>query len=506
MSRWTKRRADGAPEEQGGVQDEASETGRAASGRAGERIRLVAQDDPFNPRERSGNALLEKEDARTRISLFGGRKASNDGLSLSRESLQEDDVEKSSFQKYRLHKGEELSVYAEEMERRYGVDPRTKAMIAVAIALALAVLVAVLVPNNAFAPGTQFSFAWLADGVSNSMAGLLAFISGERPGDSMQYKLFLYLIVALAGASLGVSGAVYQGSMRNALASPTTLGVVSGGTLGMTLYVIFCYDVTNVESVTQASELLAYQDALSPIEYLVERYASLLFTLLGCFAVVGFVLAVALAAGRGKVSSAVLVITGQVVVMVITAALSVVRTYFATMEGTEALTGVALDALRSTTFSSMYTALDLLLMAVPILIGLGVIIALRIRLNALTFEEDEARSLGLSVNATRNLMVAACTLMTAVVIAFCGSISFVGFLVPHVTRRLIGPDFNYLVPASAVVGALFMVLTFFASSFLSLEQYGGTRILTSVLGGSVFIVIALRSRGRGSTTDVFRSA
>lgn len=499
MARFGKKGApgaDGAP----------ASGGRAASGRrADDKIRLVEPDDPFNPRKGSGNALTEKTDPRQRTSMFGGRGTAEDDYTLSRESLQEDDVAKNSFRKYRLHKGEELSVYAEEMERRYGVDVRTKAMIGTAVVLFLVTLLAILVPNNSTAAHVQFSFAWLADGVTNSMTGLLAFLSGQRPDDSMQYKLFLYLIIALAGATLGISGAVYQGSMRNALASPTTLGVVAGGTLGMTIYVIFFYDATvpDSEVVTQASEMLAYTDGMSTMEYVAERYASLLCTLAGCFIVVAFVLGVALAAGRGRVSGPVLVITGQVVVMVITAVLSIVRSYFATLEGEGALVGDALNQSRSMTFSSMYTLLDLVLMAVPILVGVGIILALRIRLNALTFDEDEARSLGLSVNATRNLMVAACTLMTAVVIAFCGSIGFVGFLVPHLTRRLVGPDFNYLMPASALVGALFMVLTYFVSSFLALEAFGGTRILTSVLGGVVFVVMALRGRGRRSTTDAF---
>lgn len=402
--------------------------------------------------------------------------------------------------RHRLRKDEEVSVYAEEMDRRYGVDARGKHMVALAVTLVVALAAALLLPQAFFGVLKSPSVATFLSGIQTNVSGLLSYFSGEAPYDPMRYKLFRYLVVAIAGAALGISGGVYQGALKNALASPTTLGVISGGTLGAMLFVIFGSEEQAETVVQTGSQMIEYLDSLSPLEHLAVYYGQAAWTLLGCFVVVVFVVAVSTLAGKGSISGIVLIITGQVVGIVTNAAMTLVRTYFVSTG--DALKSAALQQVRSDSLSGLFTELDLVLMGVPILAGVAVIIAMRMRLNALTFSDDEARSMGLSTTATRYVMVGACTLMTALVIAFCGPIGFVGFVVPHLTRRVVGPDFKYYIPATALVGALFLVVTVFASSFFSLEQFGGTRLLTSIIGGAAFIVIALRGRNR-MTADGF---
>ncbi|MDO4501702.1 MAG: iron ABC transporter permease [Coriobacteriia bacterium] len=403
----------------------------------------------------------------------------------------------------RRRKKDEVSVYEEQMDQRFAFDKRARNTIIVGVSLVVMFLAALLLPAGLFGiNSTNPTISGLISGVSTNTQGLLNYLSGAAPTDPMGSKLFRYIIIIIAGAALGISGGVYQGALKNALASPTTLGVISGGTLGAMAYVIFFMPQDlPVGSSYDAQQLLGYLEGLSPMEYFTAMYGQIGCTLLGCFVAVAFTVTVALLAGKGKISNPVLIITGQVVTMVAGSVMTLIRTYYASGEGSE-VTANALSAVRSASFSGIYTILDVVLMGIPILFAIGVIIMLRMRLNVLTFSDEEARSMGLSTTATRNLMVGACTLMTAVVVAFCGSIGFVGFVVPHLTRKVIGPDFRYYIPATALVGALFMVCVCFASSFFALEALGGNRLLTSVIGGVAFIAIALSGRRR-TTTDGF---
>lgn len=400
----------------------------------------------------------------------------------------------------RLRKRDEVSVYEEQLDERYGMDKRAKTCMVLTALLVALFVAAVLLPAGMFAQDKTPTVAGFLENMQANISNLLAYLSGENPYNVMHYKFCRYLVIILAGAALGISGGVYQGAMKNALASPTTLGVISGGTLGAMLYVIFCTDDQAQTIVMRASDIMDYYASLSPWEYLGVVYGQAAFTLVGCFAVVAFVLLVSLLAGKGRISGAVLVITGQVVAVVAASVMTLIRTYYSSAAG-DVLKASALQQVRSAQFSALYTELDLLLMGVPILAGIIVILAMRLRLNALTFADDEARSMGISTTATRYVMVGACTLMTAMVVAFCGGIGFVGFVVPHLTRRIVGPNFKYYIPATALTGAVFMVLAYLVASFFALEAFGSVRLLTSILGGIAFVAVALHGRNRTAADE-----
>lgn len=381
---------------------------------------------------------------------------------------------------------------------RYGFDVRSLRLIVIAVVLVVCLIAAIIVPNYIISESHALTFSWFVQTISDNMSNLLEYFTGDNPKSPMQYKFFRYIIVAIAGAALGISGAVYQGSMKNALASPTTLGVMSGGTVGMVLYILFVPQATEVTAV-RASEVLATYAAMDPVEYFLAMYGQALCTLAGCLIVVSCVVGIATAAGHGRISSVVLIVTGLVFSTLMNSVITVIRYFLLATEGSGSEKVVAMQNITARSFSSMYTWLDVLLVGVPIIICLIVVLAMRSRMNALTFGEAEARSMGLTVNRTRNALIAACTVMTAIIIAFCGSIGFVGFVVPHLTRRIVGPDFKFLLGGSALLGAAFMVVVYFAGTSVEMFATGGTRLLTGILGGVMFVAISLSSRRRASS-------
>jgi len=104
--------------------------------------------------------------------------------------------------------------------------------------------------------------------------------------------------------------------------------------------------------------------------------------------------------------------------------------------------------------------------------------------------------MGVDVRRMRVVVVGLCTLLTAILISFCGQVGFVGFLVPHLARRLVGPDFGYLLPASTVLGGVF-VLGAYILLLMTLGSSYDTMVgmFISIGGAAVFLVTALRGKG-----------
>ena len=137
--------------------------------------------------------------------------------------------------------------------------------------------------------------------------------------------------------------------------------------------------------------------------------------------------------------------------------------------------------------------------AVPLIACMVVIVLMAPRLTLLAFNDEEARSMGISTATTRNVMVAICTVMTALVVSFCGAVGFVGFMVPHIARKVIGPDFRFLLPACALLGAAMVCVTFYISELgIPWIANGSTGVITSIVGCAAFLVMALKNRGAAS--------
>jgi iron complex transport system permease protein len=125
------------------------------------------------------------------------------------------------------------------------------------------------------------------------------------------------------------------------------------------------------------------------------------------------------------------------------------------------------------------------------------------KLSALAIDEVEQRAMGVETKRIQLVVVGLCTLLTAVIISFCGTIAFVGFIVPHLARRLVGPDFKYLLPASMAIGAVFVLLAYLVINVLFGNSGAElTGMVISVVGSVVFFATALQ-RGRGVQNGSF---
>lgn len=259
----------------------------------------------------------------------------------------------------------------------------------------------------------------------------------------------------LVGAALALAGAVLQGVFRNPLVSPQVLGVSAGASFGGVLVM-----------------LLALGSA---------------WIVGGAFAFGLVALLLVMAIGRVSSSSPLLMIVlGGVVVSALFTALVSLLTYVADpYTQLPSITFWLLGSLATASYAKVLTVL------IPLLAGGAAIFALRWRLNVLSLGDEDAETLGVSPRATRNVLLVAVALLTAGAVAVSGVVGWVGLLVPHIARLIVGNDNRVLLPASLVIGGGYLTLVDTLSrSITSTEIPLG--ILTAVIGAPFFIVLLTR--------------
>lgn len=142
---------------------------------------------------------------------------------------------------------------------------------------------------------------------------------------------------------------------------------------------------------------------------------------------------------------------------------------------------------------SAITASDLISVAPLMLVGFIPLILLRWRMNILSLSDEEARALGLNVEVTRLIFILSATLITASAVSIAGIIGWLGLIVPHIVRLLVGANFNHQLPISLLVGAIMLLITdTLARTIANLELPLG--ILTSAIGAPFFLMLLLRTR------------
>ncbi|MFD1333029.1 FecCD family ABC transporter permease [Methylopila musalis] len=275
-----------------------------------------------------------------------------------------------------------------------------------------------------------------------------------------QVRLPRVLAGLAIGAALAAAGATYQGLFRNPLVSPDILGVSAGASLGAALGVFLSLDVLVIQT-------LAF---------------------LGGLGAVSAVYAVG-AAIRTRDPVLVLVLAGVAVGALLGAALSLIKILADPYNQLPAITYWLLGSLASVTRGDLAATLP------AIALGLAPLVALRWRMNLMTLGEEEARALGVETRALRPLLVAAATLMTAAAVSVTGVIGWVGLIVPHVARLLVGPDFAKLLPASLMLGGGFLVgVDLVARQAATIEIPLG--VLTAAIGAPFFLwLLATARRG-----------
>jgi iron complex transport system permease protein len=268
-------------------------------------------------------------------------------------------------------------------------------------------------------------------------------------------RIFAAIIV---GAALAAAGAAYQVIFRNPLVSPDILGVSSGAGFGAALGILLSLPVVLIEA----------------------------FAFAGGLATVVLVTAMATAV-RGHDRVLVLVLAGVVVGALAGAAISLVKILADPYDQLPAITFWLLGSLAGA------KSIDVSAVVLPVALGLIVLWLLRWRITVLSLGDDEAKALGIDVKRLRAIVIAAATLATAAVVAISGVIGWIGLLIPHMARMLVGPQFARLLPASALMGAGFLVLVDTLARTLSrVETPIG--ILTAIIGAPVFLWLLARTR------------
>ena len=259
------------------------------------------------------------------------------------------------------------------------------------------------------------------------------------------------LAAALVGAALAVAGTAFQGLFRNPLVSPDILGASSGAALGAVVGIYFSLGVLGIECLAFAGGLVAVA-AVYLIGTLVPARDPILLLVLA-----GVVIGALLGAGVGLVK------------------------YLADpYNQLPAMTFWLLGSLAST------NGTDLISLFIPVAIGSVVLLALRWRMNVMSLPEEEARALGVPTGPLRIAIIAAATLVTSASVAASGIIGWVGLIVPHLARALVGPDFARLVPAAAILGGGYLLfIDTIARTSASIEIPLG--ILTAFIGTPFFI-------------------
>ncbi len=278
------------------------------------------------------------------------------------------------------------------------------------------------------------------------------------------------ILSLLVGASLALSGATMQGLFRNPLADPYLLGISSGAALGAALVFV---NASFLGISLQASQ----QDVLVP--------------LLAFFGALGTGLIVLVASHSRWATPETLILTG-VALAAILGDLMVLVVSLRPLAVTVPLTFWLLGGFGAATWGQVGVLAAVLLVAGGILILHGRV------LNVLLMGEETAAGLGMSVLAMRRRLILLSVVLTATAVAFSGVIGFVGLVSPHIVRRLQGPNYQTLLPASALVGALLLVV---ANDVATTVLGGGALlpvgVVTGVMGGPFVLWLLYRRRRTG---------
>ncbi|WP_156466492.1 iron ABC transporter permease [Rhizobium sp. Leaf306] len=272
------------------------------------------------------------------------------------------------------------------------------------------------------------------------------------------YRLSRSLVAAFCGAGLALSGAILQSLLRNSLAEPYVLGISAGASTGAVSVMLLGFGAGAI--------------SLSA----------------GAFAgaLIAFVFVVMLSSGRQTADRTIL--AGVAASQLFNALTSYIVSTSANAEQARSVMFWLLGSLAGVRWPEVTLA------ASVVTIGLIVCIWHARALDAFTFGEDAARSLGIAVRRVRVVLLLVTALMTATIVSMVGAIGFVGLVIPHAARFIVGPGHIRLLPACALIGALFMVLADIVSRIVIAPQILPIGVVTALVGVPFFCVILYRAR------------
>ena len=332
-----------------------------------------------------------------------------------------------------------------------------------------------------------WSAAWIFKNATQNMQHFYSLLFSAGDTGNIEITIIKLIATAFVGAALAACGSLMQGSYRNIIAGPSTTGVMAGGTLGCVVYLlVFEESVAAAQSATLFTDY-AYQFCILG--------GSLFGTVL--------ILTISRIAGKGKLSPSAMLISGMVFSSVISSFNMVIQYYMILLDPNDSRIETIRDMMMGS-FDNIYTVQALLLLAVPLSVCFVILLLIKNRLNLLSMGDDEAQVSGINVQRYRMLMMLLSSVLTALTVAFCGRIGFVGFMVPLVTRKITGPDMNRIVPASLLVGAILLTVIYDLSVILSMLD--SINVITSSIGCVVMAVTLLRKGGSDRAFNQGRGA
>ncbi|HHW29550.1 MAG TPA: iron ABC transporter permease [Syntrophomonadaceae bacterium] len=284
---------------------------------------------------------------------------------------------------------------------------------------------------------------------------------------SSETSVFYYIrlpriiLAVLVGAALSTAGALFQGVFRNPLVSPDILGVSAGCCLGAALGIVLSRYIS--------------------IPYLVQILAFI-------FGILAMILSYSIASiSRGE-PVVMLILAGMIVGSFANAALSFIKF---TADPYEELPAIVFWIMGGLYRANWYMVLNILVILIPSML---LIILLSWKVNVLSLGDEEASSLGINTRCFRLVLLGFGTLIVASCVSVSGSIGWVGLVIPHAARIIVGPDHKYSIPMSMLIGGAFVVLMDnIARSLISAEI--PISILTAAIGTPFFAYLLIKGRG-----------
>jgi len=267
-----------------------------------------------------------------------------------------------------------------------------------------------------------------------------------------QVRLSRVLLAALVGACLALAGVGFQGVLRNPLADPYTLGVASGSSVGAAFII-----------------LMGYQMLIGLWTIPLVAFGTGITTLFGV---------IALAKSKGSMQIQTLVLAGVIIQSFLGSFVSLMVSMSNGVVN-EILFWI-MGSISMKSWEHVYLLFPFIIITIPILMYYGQI------LNLLALGEREASYMGVNVERSKIIVLIVCTLLTAAAVSVSGVIGFVGLVVPHLLRLMVGPDYRILIPMSAIGGGIYMIMADTIARIALSPKELPLGVITALIGAPIF--------------------
>lgn len=295
-----------------------------------------------------------------------------------------------------------------------------------------------------------------------SITDILKFLAGKEVSKEIRQVISIIrmpriIAAMIVGASLSVSGAAYQGMFRNPLVSPDILGSSAGAGFGAAIALLLGFNIGIV------------------------KLSSLIF---GIFSVI-FTYTISKKFSKGRENLYILIIAGIIVSNLFQALIGLIKYSADTENKLPAITFWLMGSLAKADMK------DLRNLFFPFIISVSAIMFSAGKLNVLSLGSEEARALGVNVKLMQLILIVSATILTAFSVSVSGMVGWVGLVVPHFSRMIVGPDFRKLIPTSMIIGSIYLlIIDDLCRSIFSVEIPLG--IMTSLAGLPFFLYLLSR--------------